>query len=127
VDTYGKFDEALERFCAGRYLEAQESFEALWHGAEGGARDFYQGWVLAAAALFHRDRGNARGAVTCVARAETHWQRVGPVTMGPQPETVLAAVRGVLDREWVHPVLPGHCPAEEPGELGGEEPWEDRP
>jgi predicted metal-dependent hydrolase len=118
----GKFDEAVERFCDGRYLEAQESFEALWHGARGQERELYQGWVLLSAALFHRDRGNARGAATCVERAQAHWQGLGPETRGPSPRTVLAAVLAVLHREWARPDVPG-CGAV--GSVAGAEPGEE--
>jgi len=124
VGTYVTFDEAVERFCDGRYLEAQETFEALWHGAQGEERELYQGWVLLAAALFHRDRGNERGAATCVERARAHWRELGPSPMGPPPQEVLTAVEAVLNQEWVHPELPGHGPA---GEEGGAESWEDQP
>jgi len=124
VHTHAKFEEAVELFCSGRYLEAQEGFESLWHGAEGRKREFYQGWVLVAAALFHRDRGNGRGAETCVERAQTHWRHLGSEPYRPPPEDVLAAVRSVLDREWVPPDIVG---CRTPENANDPDAWEDQP
>jgi hypothetical protein len=99
------YREALEKFEEGRYHEAHEAFEALWHAASGKERDLYQGWVLVCAALFHRDRGNARGAKACLERAEVHWKDVGVRPGFENPARVLEAVRRVLDREWIRPEL----------------------
>lgn len=119
------YREALEKFQAGRYHDAHEDFEALWHAASGEERDLYQGWVLLCAALFHRDRGNARGATACMERAEVHWRGLGPRPGYRDPARVLEAVRRVLHREWVRPHLgdsdEGEAWANNPQESGWEE------
>lgn len=101
-----RLPEAVRLLSDGRYLEAQEAFEALWRIAEGGDRHWYQGWALLAAALFHRDRGNARGASQCYERARTHWAGLTPPGDGLDLAAVLAAVAGVLGTEWAPPPLP---------------------
>ncbi len=105
VDVPDRYSESLEKFREGRYYEAHEGFEALWHRARGDERNLYQGWVLVCAALFHRDRGNSRGALACLARAEAHWEGLPPDAGGLDPCRVLEAVRRVMDREWVRPDL----------------------
>lgn len=120
------YREALEKYQEGRYHEAHEAFEALWHAASGEERDFYQGWLLVCAALFHRDRGNSRGAKACLERAEVHWKGLDARSGSVDPARVLEAVRRVLDREWVHPEF-GDSREETEGERDGrEEPgWEE--
>lgn len=112
------YREALEKYKEGRYHDAHEVFEALWHAASGEERDLYQGWVLVCASLFHRDRGNSRGAKACLERAEVHWKGLGPRPGFEDPARVLEAVRRVLDREWVRPQL---------GDSGEEDAWETYP
>ena len=98
--------EALETLAEGRYLEAHQGFEDLWHEATGPRRDFYQGWVLLAASLFHRDRGNAKGCRLCFERAHSHWQGLGAeVREGLDLDAVLAAVAAVLPTDWARPDL----------------------
>ncbi|MDW7710581.1 MAG: DUF309 domain-containing protein [Deferrisomatales bacterium] len=123
VEATSLYGEALEKFREGRYYEAQQGFEALWHRAQGVERELYQGWVLVCASLFHRDRGNARGAAACLDRAEAHWSGLRTAPAGVEPRRVLEAVRAVVDREWVRPDL---SEAEEAGPRdreGREEEW----
>ncbi len=98
-----RFREAIRRFEQGRYLDAQEIFEALRHEAGGAERELFQGWALLAAALFHRDRGNRTGAGRCFQRARAHWQALGPEHAGLDLNAVLRAVEKALDHEWDRP------------------------
>lgn len=98
--------EALELFQSGRYFDAHEAFEELWRESEGAERDFYQGWLLLAAALFHRDRGNSNGSKLCFERAETHWSELPVRFRGVSVPETLKAVDAVLEQEWVKPELP---------------------
>ncbi len=98
--------EAARLLADGRYLEAQQAFEALWREGEDPDRDLYRGWVLLAAALFHRDRGNHRGAELCFARAERRWTGYSLGAGGIDLAGALAAVDDVLGKEWRCPDLP---------------------
>ncbi len=100
-----RYAEAVEKFREGRYFDAHEGFEELWRAALGADREWYQGWVLVSAALFHRDRGNARGAASCLERAARHWSSLPPGARVAETDRVLAAVRRVLGQEWAHPDL----------------------
>lgn len=95
--------EAIEKFRDGRYVEAEEVFEGLWRRATGGDKDYYRGWVLLAAALFHRDRGNARGARSCFDRARSLWSQLPRARGEYDLLEVLGTVEAVLGTEWVAP------------------------
>ena len=51
-------------YNAGRYWEAHEALEVVWRAARPPERGRWQGLILAAAAMLHRERGNRHGLVT---------------------------------------------------------------
>lgn len=57
TDDQRKFDRAVAYFNAGRYYEAHEDWEDLWHEAEGAHRLWLQGLIQYAAAFVHYSRG----------------------------------------------------------------------
>lgn len=99
------WEEARETFVTGRYLEAHQILEELWKDATGTDREFYQGLVLLAAALFHRDRGNIRGSQVCFARARSSWQGLPPERLGVNLAEWMGAVEAVLGEPWQKPQL----------------------
>lgn len=113
--------KAARLLAEGRYLEAQQAFEALWREGQDPDRDLYRGWVLLAASLFHRDRGNHRGAELCFVRAERRWVGYSLGTGGIDLADALTAVAAVLGKEWRPPALP--WPARERRERRREEGW----
>ncbi|MBI5014897.1 MAG: DUF309 domain-containing protein [Deltaproteobacteria bacterium] len=123
VSADDPWGEALARFLEGRYWAALMEFERLGRRAAGEERTWLQGWVLLAAALFHRDRGNTRGAQACFARAERRWERLAGRQSDRDAEGTLAAVRQVLDREWVVPRFPFGPDEPEPQPMFWEEDW----
>lgn len=48
-------------YNAGRFWEAHEAWEAVWRAAPDPERRTWQGLIQAAAAMLHRERGNAHG------------------------------------------------------------------
>ena len=56
-------------YNAGRFWEAHEALETVWRATAGPERDCWQGLILAAAAMLHRERGNRHGLVTKGAEA----------------------------------------------------------
>lgn len=85
--------EARRLFNAGRYWEAHESLETVWRSVSGGSeRRVWQGLIQAAAALLHRERGNAHG-VRVVGAAALE-KLAGPQLDAVEFETV--AFRGRL-------------------------------
>lgn len=54
--------EGIEHFNAGRYFDAHEVWEEIWLRSSGDTKVFYQMLIQAAVALYHYERGNARGA-----------------------------------------------------------------
>ncbi len=61
--------QGVSLYNAGRYWEAHEALEAVWRAARPPERDRWQGLILAAAAMLHRERGNRHGLVTQGGRA----------------------------------------------------------
>jgi hypothetical protein len=57
----GLFDRAIQHFNEGRYYEAHEDWETLWHDATGPRREWLQGLIQFAAGFHHYVRGGASG------------------------------------------------------------------
>ena len=51
----------LALYNAGRFWEAHEALEAVWRASGPAERALWQGLIQAAAAMLHRERGNAHG------------------------------------------------------------------
>lgn len=62
IDRPAWVRRAVELFNQGKFWDAHEALEQIWRSVpdEGQAR-VLQGLIQAAAALFHRDRGNSHG------------------------------------------------------------------
>ena len=55
---------AVALYGAGRFWEAHEALEGVWRATHGRERECWQGLILAAAAMLHRERGNRHGLLT---------------------------------------------------------------
>jgi len=56
--------EGVRLYNAGRFWEAHEAWETVWRAAPAAERAAWQGLIQAAAAMLHRERGNAHGLAT---------------------------------------------------------------
>lgn len=56
------FWQGIDEFNTGYFFECHETLEDLWQGVRGPSRDFYQGLIQIAVALYHLTRGNLAGA-----------------------------------------------------------------
>lgn len=56
--------QAIREFNRHDWLESHETVEDLWIGSEGEMRNFYQGIIQLAVALYHWQNGNFGGAVS---------------------------------------------------------------
>ena len=52
---------AVSLYNAGRFWQAHEALESVWRPAAPPERPLWQGLIQAAAAMLHRERGNAHG------------------------------------------------------------------
>jgi hypothetical protein len=59
----------IEEFNAGYYFECHDTLEDLWSGLRGPSRDFFQGLIQVAVALYHLEGGNLAGADSMLRRA----------------------------------------------------------
>jgi len=55
---------AVALYNAGRLWEAHEALEVVWRVTRAADRECWQGLILAAAAMLHRERGNRHGLST---------------------------------------------------------------
>ncbi len=95
-------DSALRRgvrlFNRGRYLAAQEVFEAAWRDAPPESRPFLEACVQLAAGLHLRTRrGATRGAEHLLAQAMVLLEEYRPAAFGVDVESLVADVSGYLD------------------------------
>ena len=59
-----RFHKGIEEFNAGRYFEAHEVLEDLWHEYRETDRTFLQGLIQLAAGFYHFQRDNMKGATS---------------------------------------------------------------
>ncbi len=69
AEERAQFDAGVRLFNAGQYFECHDVLEDLWSGVRGDARDFFQGLIQVAVALYHVERGNSQGARSMLQRA----------------------------------------------------------
>jgi uncharacterized protein len=73
---------AMVEFNQHDWFECHETLEELWLEETGEMRDFYQGILQIAVALYHWREGNFNGAVSLLARGASYLRRVRPVCRG---------------------------------------------
>lgn len=82
--------KAVEEFNSGDWFQCHETLEELWVGEKGELRDFYQGLLQIAVALYHWRNGNYQGAVGLLRRGGACLQRVSPRCQGVEVARVVA-------------------------------------
>ncbi|WP_084955882.1 DUF309 domain-containing protein [Thermoactinospora rubra] len=103
--------DAREQLAAGRPFHAHEVLEGRWKCAPEHERDLWQGLAQICVGLTHLQRGNARGAVTLLARGAAKVQAYGmpyePVgrvatelRQDSDPEEAIASVLAALEKIW---------------------------
>ena len=95
----------IKLYNAGSFWEAHEALEVVWRAAVPPARDCWQGLILAAAAMLHRERGNRHGLLTQGALAIRKLD--GPVPPGFPVETVrfVQGLRRCVEADGPVPVM----------------------
>jgi predicted metal-dependent hydrolase len=80
------YAQGIDEFNAGLFFECHETLEDLWTGVRGPSRDFFQGLIQIAVALYHLTRGNLAGAESLFGRAlkrlEKYPDRYGGIDLG---------------------------------------------
>lgn len=59
-----RFDQGIEEFNSGRYFEAHEVLEDLWHEYRETDRTFIQGLIQVSAGFYHFQCANMKGATS---------------------------------------------------------------
>lgn len=73
---------AVAQFNEEKWYECHETLEELWVGRTGELRDFYQGFLQLAVALYHWRHGNFKGAVSLLAKGGDCLGRVPDLCQG---------------------------------------------
>ena len=90
------FLDFIAIFNRGAFWESHEVLEAPWRKNRSG---FYKGLILYASAYVHVQRGNARGVISQLQKAERHLVAYRPVYLGLDVDALLAHAiqcRGML-------------------------------
>ncbi len=92
------FEKGLEEFNAGYYFECHETLEDLWNGVRGPSRDFFQGLIQLAVALYHLTRGNEVGARSLLGRGLARLSQYPAVYGGIELEPLRTEARALEAR-----------------------------
>ena len=79
VDWPAGFREGVRLFNEGHFFETHEIWEEVWRAAAAEERDFYQGMIHLAVALYQARRGNWRAAHSQLRRAAKRLARFEPL------------------------------------------------
>jgi len=82
--------QAIDEFNRGDWFECHETLEELWVGEKGELRDFYQGVLQMAVALYHWRNGNLKGALILLEGGRDCLSRVSAVCLGVDVEGLRA-------------------------------------
>jgi uncharacterized protein len=83
--------EGIRLFNAGEFFECHDVLEELWTETVGEEREFYQGLIHAAVALFHFENENLGGARKMYSSARRYLEPYGTRYMGIDLAAFLAA------------------------------------
>lgn len=91
-----RFRRGVAQFNRGEYWDAHESWETVWLASHGERRQFLQGLIQLAAACYHTERGNARGAERLLAAARNRLEVLPEAYGGIALEELRAAARNLV-------------------------------
>jgi hypothetical protein len=105
------FWEGIERFNAGRFYDAHETWEEIWRSTTPEPRDLFQGLVQIAAGMHHiLDRHNPAPPRRVLAKGRHRLEPYTPAACGLDLATLLTTVRAWEDwlgrKEGPWPPLP---------------------
>ena len=84
-----ELQRAIEEFNGGDWFESHETLEELWVGEKGELRDFYQGLLQVAVALYHWRNGNLKGALHLLQKGSDCLRRVSAPCQGIDVERLI--------------------------------------
>jgi len=85
-----ELQKAIDEFNSGDWFECHETLEELWVGEKGELRDFYQGVLQIAVALYHWRNGNLKGALGLLEKGSRCLSRVPAVCLGVDVSRLVA-------------------------------------
>ncbi|WP_224981172.1 DUF309 domain-containing protein [Geomonas agri] len=85
-----ELQQAIAEFNGQEWFACHETLEELWVGAQGELRDFYQGLLQVAVALYHWRNGNFKGAEGLLQRGPDLLRRVPDTCLGVDVARVVA-------------------------------------
>jgi len=88
-----RFPQAIALFNQREFFACHDVLEELWNETLGPEREFYQGFIHAAVALFHFGEGNLGGARKMYGSALRYLSPYGPQFSGVNLETFLSQLQ----------------------------------
>ena len=81
-DLPPQYVRGIELFNAGEFFESHEALEEIWIETEGAERELLSALIQSAAAFYHLQRGNLKGASGVYRRAQRKLAGLPPAVMG---------------------------------------------
>jgi hypothetical protein len=91
------FHEGIDLFNRGEWFEAHESWEEIWHMAEGDKKRFYQGLIQYTVTIEHIRRGNPRGVCSVYKTCIPKFDGLPCVYMGINVDYVRSSLKAMTD------------------------------
>ena len=90
--------KGVERFNRGEFYRCHDAFEEVWQTKTGQERDYYQGLIQIAVALFKiKEEKNWRGAVALLIKGMGHLEAVDPLSVEIDIKLLVAQSKKILD------------------------------
>jgi predicted metal-dependent hydrolase len=93
-ETLREIKRGMAQFNEGKYFECHETFEDVWQGIRGPARNFFQGLIQLSVGLYHLCNANLRGAASQLEKGLANIEPYSAAYIGLD----VAALRGEVDR-----------------------------
>ena len=92
----GELAEGLDCYRRGEFFQAHEHWEVVWLKAEEPEKSFLQALIQMSSACHHRQRGNAKGAVSLMGKSLLRLESSPPGFGGIDVVTLCAEARECL-------------------------------
>lgn len=91
------FHEGIDLFNRGEWFEAHESWEEIWHMAQGDKKRFYQGLIQYTVTIEHIRRGNPRGVRSVYETCIPKFEGLPSIYMGINVDVVRSSLKAMAD------------------------------
>ena len=90
--------KGVAEFNAGKFFECHDTFEEVWQGIRGPARDFFQGLIQLAVGFYHLSNGNLIGAESQISKGLEKLENYGDSYAGMELNRLRGEAGSWLER-----------------------------